>query len=134
MNGNISATIRKTALLSSLLFATAAHALCGQANTTLEIETCLGKQQKKVEARLNGVYQRVLKGLDQPDTEFEKYSEMKRALVEAQRAWVKFREADCKAGLLRDASGSLRNANFIGCMQGHAERRIKDLDAYERGD
>ena len=73
----------------------------------------------------------MLKSLDKPDEELEKYSEMKKKLIVAQRAWVKFREADCAAVYAKSASGTMRTGLFIGCMQSHAEQRIKTLEAYE---
>lgn len=120
-------------LLSFIFCIGTAQALdCSKAITTPDINACASVEQKKVEARLNEVYQRIINGLSQPDTETEKYSEMKNTLISAQRAWVKFREADCNAVFTRNASGTIRTVMFIGCMQAHAERRIKDLEDYER--
>lgn len=44
---------------------------------------------------------------------------------------MKFREADCNAlyELYRD--GTIRTVMYIGCMQAHAEQRIKELKEYE---
>ncbi len=105
---------------------------CKKAVSTLEINECASIAEQKVEAKLNHVYQRVLKSLDQPDTETELYSEMKKKLINAQRAWVKFREADCDAVFQFHASGTIRTVMHIGCMQTHAERRIQDLEEYEK--
>ncbi len=107
-----------------------AHALdCARASTTLELNECAARAQKAVEQTLNQTYQQALKALQQPDTETEKFSATRQRLVEAQRAWMKFREADCEAVYLQYVSGSIRNLMFIGCMQKHAERRIDDLKA-----
>jgi uncharacterized protein YecT (DUF1311 family) len=65
---------------------------CDRALTTLDINECAWLEQNKVETKLNRVYQRVLKGLDQPDTEMEHFSHMKKSLLQAQRAWITFRE------------------------------------------
>jgi uncharacterized protein YecT (DUF1311 family) len=119
------------ALLLLACSASAAAINCANAITTLDINECASREQAKVEAKLNKVYQRVLKSLDKPDEELEKYSEMKKKLIVAQRAWVKFREADCDAVYAKSASGTMRTVLFIGCMQSHAEKRIKELEAYE---
>jgi len=70
---------------------------CEKAISTIDINECASIEQKQVEVRLNAVYQRVIKSLEHPDNEVERYSEMKASLIAAQRAWVKFREADCHA-------------------------------------
>jgi uncharacterized protein YecT (DUF1311 family) len=104
---------------------------CGKAITTPEINECASIDQKKVEAKLNKVYQRVLKSLDVPDAPLESYSEMRKSLMVAQRAWVKFREADCNAVYQKHVSGTIRTVMYIGCMHSHAEKRIRELEYYE---
>lgn len=114
------------------LFAVSALALdCNKAITTPEINQCAKIEQDKIEAKLNKIYQRVLKTLDKPDTEIEYYSKMKESLIAAQRAWVKFREADCDAVFEKNASGTIRTVMYIECMQARAEQRIKELEIYE---
>jgi uncharacterized protein YecT (DUF1311 family) len=103
---------------------------CKTAMTTLEVNECASIEQRKVEARLNETYQRVIQSLDQPDTDLEKFSQMKSRLMTAQRAWVKFREADCQAVYTYYQAGTIRAIMFTGCMKSHAENRIKDLQAY----
>jgi uncharacterized protein YecT (DUF1311 family) len=119
------------ALLLASVTATVAALDCDKAISTPEINACASQEQEKAEARLNKVYRRVLKNLDHRDDGLDNYSEMKKTLVEAQRAWVKFREADCNAVYTRHASGTIRGVMFIGCMQAHAEQRIKELEQYD---
>ncbi len=117
-------------LAAALCVASPAHALdCDKATTTPELNECAARQQKAVELTLNQTYQQALKSLQQPDTALDKFSATRQKLVEAQRAWVKFRDADCEAVYLQYVSGSIRNLMFTGCMQKHAERRIEDLKA-----
>jgi len=104
---------------------------CAKAITTPEANECGRIEQKKVEEKLNQIYQRILKDLEKPDTETEKFTEMKSTLVNAQRVWVKFREADCHAVYVRNQSGTIRGIAFISCMQQRAEDRIKQLEFYE---
>jgi uncharacterized protein YecT (DUF1311 family) len=98
---------------------------------TNTINECALIEQKQVEAKLNAVYQRVMKHLGQPDSETDKYAETKAALLAAQRAWVKFREADCHAMYLHYQGGTIRGVIYITCMQSHAESRIKELERFE---
>lgn len=116
-------------LLGMALACGSAHAIdCKQAITTPDINHCAKQEQLAVEARLNAAYQKTLKSLNEPDTEIEKYSEMKQKLIQAQRAWVKFRDLDCDAVYAFHAGGTIRTVMFLGCMQRHAEQRIKALD------
>ncbi|MET0266151.1 MAG: lysozyme inhibitor LprI family protein [Duganella sp.] len=96
---------------------------CQQAVTTPELNECAAQQQKEVEANLNQVYQRVLKTVDSRP--------LRTQFVAAQRAWVKFRGADCKAVHLKHADGSIRTVMYLGCMQNHATLRIKQLEDFE---
>jgi uncharacterized protein YecT (DUF1311 family) len=96
---------------------------CKNAVSTPEINECASIEQKKVEDKLNKVYQRVIKSVDK--------AEAKKSLVEAQRAWVKFREADCNAVYQKWIDGTIRGVMFTGCMQNRAETRIKELEDYD---
>lgn len=124
-----SAVLAVVTLLASL---PAAAVDCAQAITTPDINACAAAEQKKVETELNTVYQHVLHGLEQASTDAERNRKTRAALVEAQRAWVKFREADCKAVFTRHEGGTIRTVMYLGCMQTHAEARIKDLEEYEK--
>jgi uncharacterized protein YecT (DUF1311 family) len=104
---------------------------CKTAVTTQEINECAQIELQAVEKKLNETYRRVLKSLDRPDEDLESYSQIKKSLVEAQKSWVVFRQKDCDALYTRHASGTIRTVMFIGCMQSHAEKRIKDLSEYE---
>lgn len=112
-------------MIALLLAASAGSAFavdCKNAVATPDINECAAVEQKKTEDKLNLVYQQVIKSITDAET--------KKALTEAQRAWVKFREADCKAIYTQYKTGTARTVMYIGCMQGHAETRIKDLEDF----
>jgi uncharacterized protein YecT (DUF1311 family) len=98
---------------------------CKNAMTTLDMNACAAADEKVVEAKLNEVYQRVLKTYGD-----QEHAAARSKLIAAQRAWVKFRETDCDAVLEKWAGGSIHTQMYIGCMQNHAERRIKDLEDF----
>jgi uncharacterized protein YecT (DUF1311 family) len=100
---------------------------CARAVATPDLNECAAREQKAVEARLNGTYQKVLKELEERD---ENHVETRKKLVAAQRAWIKFREADCDAAYQHYIDGSMRNLVYSGCMQQRAAQRIKELDAF----
>ena len=128
--------MRLSSLLTALALAgacTAAAALdCANAITTLDMNACAAEDVKAADARLNAVYQRIMKGLSQPNEPGANHAAMKATLLDAQRLWVRFREADCKAIYTRDEAGSIRNLSSLGCMKAHAEQRIKELESYDK--
>lgn len=116
-------------LLLPLLFATwttSSFALdCAKAGATIEVNECAGIEQKKVETKLNNVYQEVLKSVSEPED-----AEARKSLITAQRAWITFREADCRAVYQKWVGGTIRTVMYLNCMQSRAETRIKQLEDY----
>lgn len=119
-----------TALLCSSSLCAALD--CAQAVTTPDLNACAARAQQQADTRLNVAYQRVLRALDREDAPAEERAVMKAALRDAQRLWVRFREADCKALYTRDAGGTVRTLTYHGCMQARAEQRTRELDDYEQ--
>lgn len=118
-------------LLGLLFVSTNAFALdCKSPMTTADMNACAGQDLKKVEAELNAVYKDVIKSLSGKDSDYENAAEIKGKLVEAQRAWIKFREADCEAVRLQNQLGSIGGVMYMGCMQERAEQRVKELKAF----
>ena len=104
---------------------------CKEVITTPDINQCAQIEFESVEKKLNETYRRVLKSLNKPDEDMVSYSGIKKGLIEAQKAWVSFRQKDCNAYFTLHASGTIRTVMYIGCMQSHAERRIKEISEYE---
>jgi uncharacterized protein YecT (DUF1311 family) len=117
------------ALCAASTTATAVN--CKKAPSTGEIEECLALEQGKAELKLNKTYKRVLKRVEEVSAEDGEAPGAKRSLVAAQRAWVKFREADCDATYTYHQAGSIRGAMYLTCMTRHAVNRTKDLEGYE---
>lgn len=97
---------------------------CATQNSTLEINECAQQKFAAADKRLNTAYQVVLKQLDRgadngPFT--------KEALIDAQRKWVAFREADCKARAALYRGGSIAPSVYMECMIAHADERTKVL-------
>ncbi|CAG7857461.1 hypothetical protein MCAMS1_02295 [biofilm metagenome] len=108
---------------------------CGKAITTPDINECASVEQEKVEVQLNAAYKKIIQKLDHPEPDFaEHYAVIKKDLVDAQRAWVKFREADCTAVYTLYRDGTIRNVMYIGCMQSRAEQRMKELKGFDLSD
>lgn len=117
-----------TISLVCVFVASSAHALnCETAIATPDVSECAKQEQMVVEEKLNRVYQKALKHLNELDAEQD--SKSKQKLIQAQRTWVKFRDADCDAMYTQYEGGTIRSIVYIDCMQKHAERRVEDLEA-----
>lgn len=112
-------------LIALLLVAAAssAHALdCANAVTTADMRQCAALEQQRAEEQLNQQYRRIIARLGNAGS--------KQALIEAQRLWIKFRAADCKAAAARYQGGSLAPVIQAGCMSTHATARIQQLEQF----
>jgi uncharacterized protein YecT (DUF1311 family) len=107
---------------------------CERAISTPDVNACGQIELDKVELKLNQVYQRVLKQMDEISREKSNLadkSKLKKSFVEAQRLWVKFRKADCDTTYTFWSDGTIRGAMYLACMTSRAEQRIKELKMYE---
>ena len=103
---------------------------CAKAMTTLDINHCAKLELDEAERELNQAYQKLVKQLSQPDTEYENFTELRQSLKEAQRAWIKFRELDCDTQFLLYGSGTIRTVAYLGCMRERAVQRTNELNQY----
>lgn len=107
---------------------------CGKAITTADLNACAEQELAQADAGLNDVYRKVLAKIaasDQPKPYDAKRWEA--ALRTSQRAWVAFRDADCK-GLapMAMAGGTATTGEVLGCMTELTEARAKSLkDRFE---
>jgi len=79
---------------------------------------CDGEELDRQDARLNDAYKKLMSELS-PDR--------KKALLKAQRVWIKFREANCDYWADPDATFEGR-ANTIGCLLRMTVGRVKELE------
>jgi uncharacterized protein YecT (DUF1311 family) len=81
----------------------------------------LYEEYQKVDKKLNSVYSKLMKGLKETD---------KKNLVEAQKAWIKFRDLDCKfqSQDTGDGGGPYENKMKIDCLIRKTTDRIKELE------
>ncbi len=120
-------------ILLSLVAATPAFASdpCETAASTIDINKCAKQQFDQQDKLLNAAYQAallVVPSTNEPGTS----GETPRALlVKAQRRWVEYRDADCKAKYQIFAGGTIRNTIYLGCMRERTEQRIKELATHQ---
>jgi uncharacterized protein YecT (DUF1311 family) len=85
---------------------------------TADMFACNGEELDRQDARLNDAYKKLMSKLS-PDR--------KKALVKVQRAWIKFREANCDYYFDPDG-GTAARLNASGCSLTMTATRAKDLE------
>ncbi len=127
--------MNKFIFLMLFFYSYSASALdCKSAISTPDVNACGKIELDQVELKLNQVYQRVLKQMDEISREpsnFADKSMLKKSFVEAQRLWVKFRKADCDTTYTFWSDGTIRGSMYLSCMISRANQRIKELKVYE---
>jgi uncharacterized protein YecT (DUF1311 family) len=113
-----------TALLALfVLVAPLVPQTCGDGNTA-EVVNCLAKELKKIDAELNTEYQRALKIAKNQRTSTDVQN-----LKDAQRKWIAYRDAACKAEYGRVSGGTAGPSIQISCLIRMTRYRIGDLQA-----
>lgn len=107
---------------------------CAKAMSTYEMNYCADRELAKADAQLNEVYRKALAKVaasTQPKPYDAKHWEA--ALRASQRAWVQFRDADCKGLVPMGWSGGTgTTGEVLGCMTEKTEARVKELkDRFE---
>jgi uncharacterized protein YecT (DUF1311 family) len=91
---------------------------CYNAGNTIEINDCLSDEFGKIDQQLNQTYQKTIKGLT---------ADSKKALTEAQRAWIQFRDKECLAVYEFWKAGTIRTTKAMVCRIEKTRRRISEL-------
>lgn len=102
---------------------------CNALQTNAEISDCLQKAYREADAELNAVWKRVLGSVERADyMSAEKRADWKDELRKAQRAWVEFKEHDCKGAVgFEWDGGSGAGGAVSSCMLDHTTARTEDL-------
>lgn len=102
---------------------------CREPRSQSEMNRCSARELETVDRELNEVYQRVIERMvrEGGDPPYDAAS-WERAMRKAQRAWVAYRDADCRGLVARDWTGGSGAALAInGCMTALTRRRISVL-------
>jgi uncharacterized protein YecT (DUF1311 family) len=95
---------------------------CKKAGTQLELNHCGYKAFKAADAELNRVYRQLRNNYKGTPQESQ--------LVDAQLAWLKFRDTDCKFSADRFKGGSIAPLIYSSCQQGLTTERTRSLKNY----
>ena len=102
---------------------------CSKAMATAELNQCAETELTKADAALNEIYKKALthiaaNGGDKP---YDSKS-WEEALRKSQRAWVAYRDADCKDLVpMSWTGGTATSGEVLGCLKEKTEARAKDL-------
>lgn len=107
---------------------------CTNAASTVEMNVCALQSFETADAALNAAYKSALGVI--PDMAIEPPFDAKswtEALRKSQRAWLAYRDAECKDHVpMHWTGGTGTNADVLGCMETLTEARTKDLrDRYD---
>jgi uncharacterized protein YecT (DUF1311 family) len=107
---------------------------CDNAVSTVEMNFCGEKELEKADAALNAAYKNAIAGI--PELASEKPYDTKsweEALRASQRAWVAFRDAECKDHVpMFWTGGTGATGEVLGCMTEMTKNRTVQLkELYE---
>lgn len=90
---------------------------CGEQASTSGTVDCLAAKTRSQDQRLNAAYRDLQKRID-PD--------QRQPLIEAQRLWVRYRDANCRFYAERD--GSIRQIEAAECLRAMTADRAGELE------
>lgn len=108
---------------ASLLLSTLAPAAaldCTNANTQAEMNQCAGESFQEADQALNQAYGDLMGG-------FGEQEDLKEALREAQRAWIRFRDAECDFRTFSSRMGSIYPTLRAACLEDLTRARTEQL-------
>jgi len=90
---------------------------------------CPGEIQMEMNECAGAAYQKADKTLNQVYRQLEKTPE----LVASEKAWIAFRDAECKYQASGFEGGSMQPMVYANCLQSLTEDRIKQLEQASEG-
>jgi uncharacterized protein YecT (DUF1311 family) len=110
--------------LTPLLFTPFAHAIdCDNATDQATMNQCAAQQNKAADKELNALYQQITGRL-------KSNPEAKKLLVSAQRAWIGFRDSECKFSASGVAGGSAYPLVYSQCTTDLTKQRVEAFKTY----
>lgn len=102
---------------------------CSKAFTTVDLNACAEQELERADARLNAVYKKALAKIaaenGAPPYDGKSWE---KALRASQRAWIAFRDADCKELVAVAAGGgTATTGEVLGCLTEKTDARAKEL-------
>jgi uncharacterized protein YecT (DUF1311 family) len=103
---------------------------CQTAASTPAVELCASRDYRAADLRLNEVYRAVVACIDKADVPPEARAKWHDALVDAQRRWIAFRDAECALTGYEWYGGTGRAGAETICMTQLTKSRIEALQLH----
>jgi uncharacterized protein YecT (DUF1311 family) len=117
-----------------------AHADCKDPHSNAEMKICADKDWKKADAELNVAYGKAIAEARETYRSIktmpgqQNMQDSEAMLRDAQRAWVSFRDANCKYQYQIYYGGSHAGLAYLLCMADMTKARLKELRQLPGGD
>jgi len=92
------------------------------AQTQMEMNMQANAEYKKADKEMAAVYKKVQKKITDPKE--------KTLFLEAQRTWIKYKEAHCKSASAAELGGSIYPLVYASCLRKLTEQRTAQLNEY----
>jgi uncharacterized protein YecT (DUF1311 family) len=103
---------------------------CQTAASTPAVELCASRDYRAADLRLNEAYRAVVSTIDKADVPPEARAKWHDALVDAQRRWIAFRDAECALTGYEWYGGTGRAGAETICMTQLTKSRIEALQLH----
>jgi uncharacterized protein YecT (DUF1311 family) len=97
------------------IFAAKQKTICSRGGQQ-QMNQCMAKEFRKVDQELNTLYKKLTNVLADP-----------KGIRNAQRAWLRFRDAQCSDDVMQLGSGSLDPYAYYSCVIEFSQERIRHL-------
>jgi uncharacterized protein YecT (DUF1311 family) len=94
---------------------------CNNAQTQAEINQCAQLSYQNADKKLNQVYKQLIPTLS---------ASRKQKLINAQLAWIKFRDTNCDFERSAYQGGTVAPAVYFGCLEQTTQQRTQQLQEY----
>ncbi|HMG48007.1 MAG TPA: lysozyme inhibitor LprI family protein [Allosphingosinicella sp.] len=105
---------------------------CDNPQAQMEMNACAAIDFERADAQLNAEYRRAIASARDADREFDGAGDRRpgdeATLREAQRAWVAFRDAQCRLEGYEARGGSMEPMLYEGCRARLTRERIRQLN------
>ena len=116
-------TLAAAMVLAMPTFAFAQDKCYDDAKTQYDLNQCAGASLGKSDKELNELYTQI-------EARLKDDANSKKLLVQAQRDWTKFRDAECNFQTSLAAGGSMLPMLVAQCMDDLTQLRVKNFEGY----
>ena len=100
---------------------------CKKAVSTPEVALCANDAYEAADKQLNAAYRAATAAIDKADVPPDGRRDWRKALVEAQRRWIAYRDAECELVGFEWYGGTGRSGAMLDCARELTEARTKAL-------